>query len=95
MYDYSVSESNGVIYNRVWCYGALLSLIFIYKKVIVSKLVCFAFSALNEKSIDAITNVVVKIANILPPETITNVLNQQMQVTKVLAYDKFDQYEWI
>ena len=48
---------------------------------------CFAFSALNEKSIDAITNVVVKIANILPPETITNVLNQQMQVTKDLAYN--------
>ena len=35
----------------------------------------------------AIINVVVKITNILPPETITNVLNQQMQVTKVLAYD--------
>ena len=48
---------------------------------------CFAFSALNEKSIDAITNVVVKIANILPPETIKNVLNQQMQVTKDLAYN--------
>ena len=28
-----------------------------------------------------------KITNILPPETITNVLNQQMQVTKVLAYN--------
>ena len=34
----------------------------------------------------AIINVVVKITNILPPETITNVLNEQMQVTKVLAY---------
>ena len=42
--------------------------------------VCFVFSSLNEKSIYAITNVVVKITNILPPETITNVLNQQMQV---------------
>ena len=48
---------------------------------------CFVFSALNEKPIYAIINVVVKITNILPPETITNVLNQQMQVTKVLAYD--------
>ena len=35
----------------------------------------------------AIINVVVKITNILPPETITNVLNQQMQVTKDLAYN--------
>ena len=48
---------------------------------------CFVFSALNEKLIYAIINVVVKITNILPPETITNVLNQQMQVTKVLAYN--------
>ena len=48
---------------------------------------CFVFIALNEKPIYAIVNVVVKITNILPPETITNVLNQQMQVTKVLAYD--------
>ena len=32
-------------------------------------------------------NAVVKITNILPQETITNVLNQKMQVTKVLAYD--------
>ena len=65
----------------------LLSLIFIHKQIIVSKLLCFVFSALNEKPIYAIINVVVKITNILPPETITNVLNQQMQVTKVLAYD--------
>ena len=65
----------------------LLSLIFIYKKIIVSKLVCFVFSALIEKPIYAIINVVVKITNILPPETITSVLNQQMQVTKVSAYD--------
>ena len=28
-----------------------------------------------------------KIITILPPETITNALNQQMQVTNVLAYD--------
>ena len=55
--------------------------------MIVSKLVCFAFSALNEKPIYAIINVVVKITNILPPETTTNVLHQQMQITKVLAYD--------
>ena len=48
---------------------------------------CFVFSALNEKPIYAIINVVVKITNILPPEAITNVLNQQMQVTKVLAYN--------
>ena len=48
---------------------------------------CFVFSALNEKPIYVIINVVAKITNILPPETITNVLNQQMQVTKVLAYD--------
>ena len=48
---------------------------------------CFVFSALNEKPIYAIINVVVKITNILPPETITNVLHQQMQVTNVLAYD--------
>ena len=48
---------------------------------------CFVFSALNEKPIYAIINVVVKITNILPPETITNVLNQQMQVTKDLAYN--------
>ena len=41
---------------------------------------------MNEKPIYAIINVVVKITNILPPETITNVLNEQMQVTKVLAY---------
>ena len=54
---------------------------------------CFAFSALNEKSIDAITNVVVKIANILPPETITNVLNQQMQVkTFMIRWHRFNQY---
>ena len=33
----------------------------------------------------AIINVVVKITNILPPETITNTLNQQMEGTKVLA----------
>ena len=87
MYDYSVPKSNRVIYNRVWCYGVLLSLIFIYKEIVLSKLVCFVFSALNEKPIYAIINVVVKITNILPPETITNVLHQQMQVTKVLAYD--------
>ena len=87
MYDYSVSESNGVIYNRVWCYGALLSLIFIYKKIIFSKLVCFIFSALNEKPVYAIINVVVKITNILLPETITNALNQQMHVTRFSAYD--------
>ena len=48
---------------------------------------CFVFSALNEKLIYAIINVVVKITNILPPETITNTLNQQMEVTKVLADD--------
>ena len=48
---------------------------------------CFVFIALNEKPIYAIVNVVVKIINILPPEIMTNVLNQQMQVTKVLAYD--------
>ena len=87
MYDYSVPESNRVIYNRVWCYDMLLSLIFIYKKIIISKLVCFDFSALNEKSIYAIINAAVKITTILPPETITNVLNQQIQVTTVLAYD--------
>ena len=87
MYDYSVPESNRVIYKRVWCNGVLLSLIFLYKKIIVSKLACFVFSALHEKLIYAIINVVVKITNILPPETITNVLNQQMQVTKDLAYN--------
>ena len=87
MYDYSVPESNRVIYKRVWCYGVLLSLIFLYKKIIVSKLACFVFSALHEKLIYAIINVVVKITNILPPETITNTLNQQMEVTKVLADD--------
>ena len=65
----------------------MLSLIFIYKKIIVSKLVCFVFSALNEKPIYAIINVAVKITNILPPQTITNVLNQQMKVAKVLVYD--------
>ena len=65
----------------------LLSLIFIYKKNIVSKRACFVFSALNEKPIYAIINVVVKITKILPPETITNVLDEQMEVTKVLAYD--------
>ena len=43
------------------------------------------FSALNEKPIYAIINVVVIITNILPPETITNTLNQQMQVTTVIA----------
>ena len=48
---------------------------------------CFVFSALIEKPIYAIINVVVKITNILPPETITSVLNQQMQITKVSAYD--------
>ena len=48
---------------------------------------CFVFSALNKKPIYPITNVAVKITSILPPETITNVLNQQMQVTKVLAYN--------
>ena len=48
---------------------------------------CFVFSAFNKKPIYPITNVAVKITSILPPETITNVLNQQMQVTKVLAYD--------
>ena len=53
------------------------------QKNIVSKLVCFVFSALNEKSIYAIINVV-KIANILPPETITNVLNQQTQIRSIL-----------
>ena len=55
------------------------------QKNIVSKLVCFVFSALNEKSIYAIINVV-KIANILPPETITNVLNQQTQIRSILMY---------
>ena len=63
-----------------------MSLIFIYQRIIVSKLVraCFLFfSALNEKLIYGIINVVVKFTNILPLETITNVLNQQMQVTKV------------
>ena len=48
---------------------------------------CFAFSALNEKSMYAIINVIVKITDILLPEPITNVLNQQMQETQVLAYD--------
>ena len=47
---------------------------------------CFVLNALNEKPIFAIINVVVKITNILPPEIITNILNQQMQVAKVLAY---------
>ena len=47
---------------------------------------CFVFSALNEKPIYAIVNIVVKITNILPSETTTNVLNQQMQARKVLAY---------
>ena len=63
----------------------LLSLIFIYKKTIILKHVCFVFSALNEKPIYAIINVVVIITNILPPETITNTLNQKMQVTTVIA----------
>ena len=67
----------------------LLSLIFIYIKIIVSKLVCFVYSALNEKPIYATINVVVKITNIAPLETITNysykLFNQQMQVTKVLG----------
>ena len=81
MYGYLVPESNRVIYNRVWCHILLLLLIFIYKEIIISKLVCFVFRASNEKLIYAIINVAVKIANILPPETITNVLNQQMQVT--------------
>ena len=49
---------------------------------------CFVFSALNEKPIYAIVNIVVKITNILPSETTTNVLNQQMQARKVLAYDE-------
>ena len=57
------------------------------QKIIVSQLVYFVLSAQNEKPIYGIINVVVKITNILPPETITNVLNQQMQVTNVLAYD--------
>ena len=35
----------------------------------------------------AIINAVVKITNILPPETIANTFNQQMEVTKVLADD--------
>ena len=48
---------------------------------------CFVFSAFNGKPIYATINVVVKIKKILPPETITNVLKQQIQVTKVLAYD--------
>ena len=71
----------------------LLSLIFIYIKIIVSKLACFVYSALNEKPIYATINVVVKITNIAPLETITNynynykLFNQKMQVTKVLAYD--------
>ena len=47
---------------------------------------CFVFSALSEKPIYTVLNVVVKITNILPPEKITNVLNQQMQLTKVLEY---------
>ena len=55
------------------------------QKNIVSKLVCFVFCALNEKSIYAIINVV-KIENILPPETITNVLNQQTQIRSILMY---------
>ena len=63
----------------------LLSLIFIYKKKIVSKLVCFVLNALNEKPIFAIINVVVKITKKLPPEITTNMLSQQMQVAKVLA----------
>ena len=49
---------------------------------------CFVFSALNEKPIYAIVNIVVKITNILPSETTTNVLNQQMQARKVLAYNE-------
>ena len=48
---------------------------------------CFVFTEFNEKPIYVIINVVVKISNILRPETITNALNQQMQVTNVLAYD--------
>ena len=48
---------------------------------------CFVFSALNEKPIYAIINVIVKITNILLPETIINVANQQMPVIKVLTYD--------
>ena len=48
---------------------------------------CFIFSALNEKPVYAIINVVVKITNILLPETITNALNQQMHVTRFSAYD--------
>ena len=48
---------------------------------------CFVVSASNEKPIYAIINVVVKITNIVPLETIINVLDQQIQVTNLLAYD--------
>ena len=68
-----VHNCNWVIYNGAWSYSALLSLIFIYKKIIASNLVCFDFRALNEKLIYAIVNAVLKITNILLPETITNV----------------------
>ena len=47
-----------------------------FKKIIVSKLVSFVFSALNKKQIYAIIIVVVKITNKLPPETISNMLNK-------------------
>ena len=57
------------------------------QKIIVSKLVCFVVSASNEKPIYAIINVVVKITNIVLLETIINVLDQQIQVTNLLAYD--------
>ena len=47
----------------------------------------FIFSALNEKPVYAIINVVVIITNMLLPETITNALNQQMHITRFSAYD--------
>ena len=47
-----------------------------FKKIIVSELVCFVFSALNKKQLYAIIIVVVKITNKLPRETISNMLNE-------------------
>ena len=48
---------------------------------------CFRFlSALNENSTFDLVNVIVKVINISPPETIFDAIGQTLDITKALAF---------
>ena len=54
----------------------------------VPLIIYFGFlSALNEKSILDVVKILVKLTNILPPQTNVNPFGQNIHVTKALAFD--------